>query len=154
MMIYYKHNVSNEIRAFNSVDEAKMFINLDEFSLLSENETLKLNTPKPSRFYTEWTGTEWIDPRTEQQKAEYNRSLLPKLTKRKFQLYMLDHGLLDDVEAAIDAIEDSTQKRRMQIEYNSSDDFERLSHAVTYMAGLLGWSEEQVDQMWQQALTL
>ncbi|MCA4780474.1 hypothetical protein IF090_12745 [Acinetobacter towneri] len=153
-MIYYKNKSSNEIRAFNSTEEAERFINFDDFSLLSADETLKLNTPKPSRFYTEWTGTEWIDPRTEQQKAEYNRSLLPKLTKRKFQLYMLDHGLLDDVEAAIDAIEDSTQKHRMQIEYNSSDDFERLSHAVTYMAGLLGWSEEQVDQMWQQALTL
>lgn len=153
-MIYYKNNQTGEIKAFNSNDEAKIFIKLNEYSLLPENETLKLNTPKPSRFHTKWTGTEWIDPRTEQQKAEYNRSLLPKLTKRKFQLYMLDHGLLDDVEAAIDAIEDSTQKRRMQIEYNSSDDFERLSHAVTYMAGLLGWSEEQVDQMWQQALTL
>lgn len=153
-MIYYRNNKNGEIRAFNSVEEAKIFIKLNEFSLLNESETLKLNTPRSSRFHTEWTGTEWIDPRTEQQKTGYNRSLLPKLTKRKFQLYMLDHGLLDDVEAAIDAIEDLTQKRRMQIEYNSSDDFERLSPAVTYMAGLLGWSEEQVDQMWTEALNL
>lgn len=83
-----------------------------------------------------------------------DREKLHNLTKRKFQLYMLDNGLLDDIESAIDAIEDPLQKRRMQIEYSSSDDFERLSPAVQYMCGLMGWTDEQLDRMWQEALTL
>ena len=148
MMIYYKHNVSNEIRAFNSVDEAKMFINLDEFSLLSENETLKLNTPKPSRFYTEWTGTEWIDSRTEEEIAAYNRSLLPRLSKRQFALYLYDHGMYDQVMGAIN------ENPRFKIEYDSVSDIERLSPTVSEMTTLLDWTDVQVDAMWEQALTL
>ncbi len=91
---------------------------------------------------------------SEEQQAIILRQKFPKLTKRKFQLYMLENRLLDDVENAIKSIEDPIQKRRMQIEYESSDDFERLSPAVEYMSDLLGWTDEQVDQMWQQALTL
>lgn len=91
---------------------------------------------------------------TDEEKAQLSRQSFPRLTKRKFQLYMLNHGLLDDVENTIDSIEDPIQKRRMQIEYSSSDDFERLSPAVSYIAYLLGWSDAQIDQMWEQALTL
>lgn len=83
-----------------------------------------------------------------------DRDKLQNLTKRKFQLYMLDNGLLDAIESTIDAIEDPLQKRRMQIEYSSPDDFERLSSAVQYMSELMGWTDEQMDMMWKQALTL
>ncbi|WP_425917547.1 hypothetical protein [Acinetobacter sp. TSRC1-2] len=114
---------------------------------------LTFSERRPSEFHY-WNNAEWVDDRTEEEKQFLKRRSLPKLTKRKFQLYMLDHGFLDDVENAIDAIEDSTQRRRMQIEYSSSDDFERLSPAVAYMSDLLGWTDEQIDTMWEQALML
>ncbi|MCA4779753.1 hypothetical protein IF090_08945 [Acinetobacter towneri] len=147
-MIYYKNNSSNEIRAFNSTEEAKNFINFDDFSLLSADETLKLNTQKQSRFHTEWNGAEWIDSRTEEEIAAYNRSLLPKLSKRQFALYLYDNNMYDQVIQAIEA------NPRFKIEYDTVSEIERLSPTVAYMTTLLDLTEEQVDEMWEHALTL
>ena len=76
------------------------------------------------------------------------------LTRRQFKLTLLENGLLDHAETAINAIEDVAVKTRMQIEYSESVVFERASPAVLQMCGLLGLTSEQVDAMWAQALTL
>lgn len=76
------------------------------------------------------------------------------LTRRQFKLTLLENGLLDHVETAINATEDVATKTRMQIEYSESVVFERASPAVLQMCGLLGLTSEQVDVMWSQALTL
>lgn len=76
------------------------------------------------------------------------------LTRRQFKLTLLENGLLDHVETAINAIEDVAVKTRMQIEYSESVVFERASPTVLQMCGLLGLTSEQVDAMWAQALTL
>ena len=76
------------------------------------------------------------------------------LTRRQFKLTLLENGLLDHAETAINAIEDVAVKTRMQIEYSESVVFERASPAVLQMCGLLGLTSKQVDAMWAQALTL
>ena len=38
--------------------------------------------------------------------------------------------------------------------YATVKDLERMSPTVSAMTALLGWTDEQVDAMWQQALTL
>ncbi|NEU34556.1 hypothetical protein GN156_28290, partial [bacterium LRH843] len=43
---------------------------------------------------------------------------------------------------------------RFKIEYDSVSDIERLSPMVSDITTLLGWTDEQVDQMWEQASTL
>lgn len=154
MQKYISITNSLDIRYFDDGVVVDEWIKIDNYRLMTAQEIKKHETPKPSDFHTLWDGENWIDTRTEDEIKEFERSLFPNLTKRKFQLYMLDHGLLDDVENAINAIEDPIQMRRMQIEYSSSDDFERKSPAVNYMCGLLGWNNEQVDIMWQEALTL
>lgn len=105
------------------------------------------STPKPSKFH-EWNGTEWIDPRTPEEIAAYNRALLPKLSKRQFALYLYDNEMYDDVMQTINA------NPRFKIEYDSVSDIERLSPTVSDMSQLLGWTDEQIDQMWQEALLL
>lgn len=102
---------------------------------------------KPALFET-WTGTEWVDPRTAEEIAAYKRSLFQKLSKRQFALYMYDHQMYDQVMQAIEA------NTRFKIEYDAVSDIERLSPTVSEMTSLLGWTEEQVDQMWTEALTL
>lgn len=80
--------------------------------------------------------------------AQEKRSLLPKLSKRQFALYMYDHQMYDQVMQAIEA------NPRFKIEYDAVSDIERLSPTVSEMTALLGWTEDQVDQMWTEALNL
>lgn len=85
---------------------------------------------------------------TDEEKAIFNRQLLPKLSKRQFALYVYDHQMYDQVMYAIEA------NPRFKIEYDTVSDIERLSPTVSEMTSLLGWSEEQVDVMWNEALKL
>ena len=110
-------------------------------------DNLTYSSPRPSQFY-EWNGSEWIDPRTQAEIAAYKRSLLKKLSKRQFSLYLYDNDKYDQVMHAIEA------NPRFKIEYDTVSDIERLSPTVAYMTTLLDLTEEQVDEMWEQALTL
>ena len=85
---------------------------------------------------------------TDKEKAILIRQRLKKLSKRQFALYLYDHGMYDQVMGAINA------NPRFKIEYDSVSDIERLSPMVSDITTLLGWTDEQVDQMWEQASTL
>ncbi len=85
--------------------------------------------------------------------AAYQASLRP-LTRRQFKLALLENGLLDQIENSISAIEDDQTRARIQIEYTEATEFHRTSNSVMYMCQLLNLTDDQVDQMWEQALTL
>jgi hypothetical protein len=148
MQKYISKKDNTDIRYYELDVDVSRFINLNEYRLMTESEILEHETPKPSIFHTEWNGTEWIDSRTLEEIAAYNRSLLPRLSKRQFALYLYDHGMYDQVMGAINA------NPRFKIEYDSVFDIERLSPMVSDITTLLGWTDEQVDQMWEQASTL
>lgn len=138
-----------------TVPEDLIEINPDQHEFLLEKinsgcyvfSNLTFSDPRPSPFHL-WNGESWIDPRSPEEIAAYNRSLLPKLSKRQFALYMYDHKMYDQVMQAIEA------NPRFKIEYDSVSDIERLSPTISDMTALLGWTDEQVDQMWEHALTL
>lgn len=143
---YLEHNDS--IENMIEIDDDQHFLLLElinsgchVFSDLTASE------PKPSQFHI-WKNDGWIDERPQEEIEAYNRSLLPKISKRKFALYLFDHNMYDQVMQAIEA------NPRFKIEYDTVSDIERLSPTVSEMTALLGWTEEQVDQMWEQALTL
>lgn len=83
----------------------------------------------------------------------YIKSLRP-LTRRQFKLVLLDNDLLDQVETAIDSIQDLKDKTKMQIEYMEATEFKRDSESLLNMCKLLNLSEEQINTMWEHALTL
>lgn len=147
MQKYIKNNLS-EIRYFDEGVSVGDYIDLSEYRLMSDEEIIRHESPRLSQFHTVWNGSKWIDPRTLEEIAAYNRSLLPRLSKRQFALYLYDHGMYDQVMGAINA------NPRFKIEYDSVSDIERLSPTVSEMTALLGWTDEQVDQMWEQASTL
>lgn len=84
--------------------------------------------------------------------ALYLASLRP-ITRRQFKLALLENGLLDQIENSISAIEDSNMRARIQIEYTETTEFHRTSDSVAYMCQLLGLTDEQVNTMWEQALS-
>lgn len=83
----------------------------------------------------------------------YVNSLKP-LTRRQFKLVLLENDLTSQVEQAIDNIQDLKEKNRMIIEYTEATEFQRTSDSMKYMCNLLGLSEDQINQMWEQGLAL
>lgn len=108
---------------------------------------LSCSEPRPTQFHT-WNGSAWVDNRTQEEIEAHDRSLLPKISKRQFALYLFDHDMYDQVMQAIEA------NPRFKIEYDAVSDIERLSPTVASMTALLGWTDEQVDQMWTESLNL
>lgn len=143
-MQYYK--IDGNIYAF--ADE-QLHLTTEDMIALSESELLQITTPKPSQFH-EWDidTLEWVDLRTDVELKEYERSLLPVLPKRQFALYLYDNKMYDRVMSALD------QNPRFKIEYETVKDLERMSPTVSAMTELLGWTDNQVDEMWRQALEL
>ncbi|MBJ8554074.1 hypothetical protein I6M82_16825 [Acinetobacter bereziniae] len=81
------------------------------------------------------------------------RTLTP-LTRRQFKLALLENELLEKVEGTLENIPDLQLRKRMQIEYSESVEFHRQSESVIAMCQMLELSEDQVDQLWQHAMTL
>lgn len=114
---------------------------------------LTVSAPRPSVYHV-WDGSDWVDNRSEEEKHTTYLSQFISLTRRQFKLALLENGLLDTIEQMIESIADPTVKARIQIEYAESTEFHRTSDSVAYMCQLLGLTDEQVDQMWEHALTL
>ena len=136
-MKYYKLN--NQVYAFESDGSQDEYIK-PEMVLMTQQEVDKHINPE--KYLTE-----------EQKHSIYLNSLKP-LTRRQFKLVLLENDLLDEVELAINNIEDKTTKTRMQIEYTEATEFKRNSESLLFMCQLLNLSEEQINTMWEKALTL
>ena len=76
------------------------------------------------------------------------RARLLPLTKRQFNLYMFDHKLTQTVDAVF------SEHQREKIEFDGAGKIERNSPTTLAIMMALGWTDEQVDQMWEHALTL
>jgi hypothetical protein len=73
------------------------------------------------------------------------------VTMRKARLALLNAGLLDDVEAAIAAIPDETQRRAAQIEWEYASVVERDNPIIQQLVSALGMTEQQVDEFFAAA---
>ena len=136
-MKYYKLN--NQVYAFESDGSQDEYITEDMVRMTSSEVDKHLN---PKKYMTD-----------EQLYEIYVKSLRP-LTRRQFRLALLDVGLLDDLEAAISNIEDTTEKKRIEIEYTESDKFARTSESVKTMFALINQTEDQINELWEKALAL
>ena len=136
-MKYYKLN--NQVFAFENDGSQDEYITQDMVRMTSSEVDKHLN---PKKYMTD-----------EQLYEIYVKSLRP-LTRRQFRLALLDVGLLDDLEAAISNIEDTTEKKRIEIEYTESDKFARTSESVKTMFALINQTEEQINELWEKALAL
>jgi len=136
-MKYYKKN--NEVFAFESDGSQDFLITSDMVRMSSEDVDKHINPEKymtPSELYNAYLET------------------LRPLSRRQFKLALLENNLADVIETQINQIEDAKQKAIIQIEYTEATEFVRTSDSVKYLCNLLGWAEEQINQMWEQALTL
>ncbi|GAA5563529.1 hypothetical protein Asch03_01026 [Acinetobacter schindleri] len=91
---------------------------------------------------------------SEEEKEQLRLAEFKPLSRRQFKLTLLQYGLLETLEQAIANIEDLKLKTRIQIEYNESEKFERSNESVKYMLTLLERSDDEIDEMWRNAMTL
>lgn len=136
-MKYFKKN--GEVFAFESDGSQDELITEDFVKMTKSEIDRHLN---PEKY--------WND----QQKREAFLLTLTALTRRQFKLALLENNLLEKVESTIDNIPDLQLRKRMQIEYSESVEFHRQSESVIAMCQMLELSEDQVDQLWQHAMTL
>lgn len=136
-MKYYKNTMTNLIHGFES-DGSQDELITDEFKPLTKAEKERLLNPQ--KFLTA------------EEKREIFLSTLKPLTRRQFKLSLLENGLLENIESAIDNIPDDLLRKRLQIEYTESDEFQRQSESVNAMFNLLALNDDQLDKFWLQAM--
>lgn len=92
-----------------------------------------------------------IDP---DKKLALLRAALTQLSQYQFKKCLSDNALLDTVNAKIAAIEDEAIRTSVQFEFDNRPTFERNSPTIAYMQNLLEYTDEFIDSLWEQALTL
>lgn len=96
-----------------------------------------------------WRGTAW-----EVVDAQPDPGPVPaQVTRRQGRLALLQAGKLAQVEAALAAITDPTEKMAAQIEYEA-DTWERGNAFLQGMWAQLGGTESQLDDLFRLAVTL
>ena len=80
--------------------------------------------------------------------------VLPSLTARQFKLGLVRNGItLTSIEALLSGESDPVAREDNTIEWTYSSTFERDHPLVISLSASLGLSAEQVDAMWEAALT-
>jgi len=93
---------------------------------------------------------EWMPP-----KVEELRPLMKPLTARQFRLGMLSRNwTIHEVNSAIDATDDDMERLKAQIEWEYATEFQRLHPLIVSLSESLGFTPEEVDTLWQEALEL
>ena len=137
-------------------DDAQVEFGLaDSLIELSKLELLKHETPKQSPFHTEWNGSEWTDPRTEEEKLVYKRSQHPSLTRYQFLRCLLENGYKSDaIEAQILTIEDEFTRELTLLGFKEATNFVRTDESVIAMQSILNLDDDQVDELWEYAMKI
>lgn len=94
-----------------------------------------------------WSGTAWSA-------APVVPAVPQVVTMRQARLALLGAGLLDDVEAAIDAIADGTERAAARITWDHSQEVQRTNGLVSQLAPALGLTAEQIDALFVAAAAL
>ena len=142
------------VRYFEDAVKVSDWIDLTQYRIMTDIEILKHET-NPNTEYHIWDGTEWIDPRTEEEKLTYKRSQYPKLTRYQFMRGMLEYGYKSsDIEAQIMRIEDEYTRELTLLGFKEATNFVRTDESILAMQSVLGFSDENVDELWEYASKL
>lgn len=99
-------------------------------------------TKRPSQFH-EWIDGEWLFSQS------LKRQSLSPLSARQVRLILSQLGYRESVEAGV-----SQSSQSVKDEWNYANEFFRNSPVLNGMAQSLGLSDEQVDAMFEQGITL
>lgn len=108
--------------------------------------TLELTPPKPSIYcYWDWDLGEWVDPRTEEEILNDIRLSMPVLSKTQVELCLFDLDEYTSFEVEL------SKNARLRIQYNSTNDFHRVSALTDSIQELMQKTDEEMDEFWKLA---
>lgn len=95
-----------------------------------------------------WYQTWEVRDFTEEELEELRQAAIPdSVTRRQAKQQLVLAGLLDQVQPAIDAIEDDTERTLMQIYWDDSAFFEREHPQLVALGHGLGLSDVEMDDL-------
>ena len=130
-MKYFKLN--NQVYAFELDGSQDDYITEDMVKMTDDDVDRHVN---PEKYLSD------------EEKAQLNRERMPTLSPIEFDIKLHNNGLYDAVQ---ELIKDNFE---MRIAYNRATFFSRTSSFVDQARIALGLTDEQVDAMWEQAITL
>lgn len=130
---------------------------LPEDTAESQNPTIvdDEGNPAPSRLHEIEEGVWVISDENAEILLQESRAAMAPLTRRQFRLALVMQNIsLDLIENQIAAIPDDMQRQITLIEWQDATEFQRMSPTLNSMAALLDLSQNEVDILWQFALSL
>lgn len=86
---------------------------------------------------------------------EEKRERMSSLSARQFRLGLIQSGRsLAQVDTVIAAIEDPEERAAAEVEWQYATSFNRTHPLVVSLSAALGFTPEEVDALWEQALAL
>lgn len=166
---FYKDLFPNVSFPVNGPDKAWMTENnLMEVTYWKEHnrETQKL-VPVEPYIEGDWVYTVQVAEKTpEDLEAERLAKRVMKVSMRQARLALFQKGLLDSVETAIQNIQDTTYTdpvtneevtipaKEVQITWEYATEVDRNNKLVIKLQELLGWTDDQMDELFALAATL
>lgn len=86
--------------------------------------------------------------------GEVKLAVPTEVTRRQARQAIYLAGLLPNIQSAIDAIPDATQRNMIQIEWDDSLNFERNRPSLIALATALGLSSQDLDNLFITAVSL
>lgn len=83
--------------------------------------------------------------------AAQSNAVVASVTMRQARLALLNANMLDQVEAAINAIPDQTQRKAAKIEWEYAATVNRQHQWVQNLSASLGLSDAQLDALFEAA---
>ena len=129
MQKYIKNDLS-EVRYFEDDVNLSDWIDLNEYRLMTDDETEHHENPEKYL--------------SDEEKAQLNRERMQKLTPIEFDIKLIDAGLYDQVQGLIQS------DVKLKIAYTRATFFSRTDSCVDQARIELNLTDEQVDTMWEQ----
>ena len=104
--------------------------------------------------YREMTSSEIEQHENPTQTADEKRAQMAVLTRYQFLRCMLENGYkASDIEAQILMINDEMTRELTLLEFKEATNFVRTDSSISIMRDMLNFTDEKIDEMWNQALT-
>lgn len=139
---------------FLVTEETAQYVESHEYGVWNKDMTLE-QRQEVIEFYNGW------EPPAVEQPPELTPEELLQMqregmivTKRQGRQQMILMGILDQVQVAIDSIEDPLQRALVQSFWNDSTQYERNHPQMIQLAQAIGLTDEQLDQAFIAAAEL
>ena len=129
-----KYTNDVEVRYFDDDVDVSIYIDLNIYRLITEDEADRFENPEKYL--------------SAEEKLHLFRERLPLFSPVEFELMLDANGLYDAVQDVI------ATNRTIKAYYTRSINFNRLDSLLDQLRIALGLTDEQVDEMWEHALTL